>query len=169
MGHDRRVTISAEPLEGTLVRLVLLSAEETKLVAGGGRLDWYADGYPRKDDSDAAKMCLRVTDADRAWSVRHVIRRSDGLAVGSIGFFGPPDEKGEAEIGYGLVESARRRGLISEALALCVAAAEGSGARVIAHTGGDNIASQGALLKAGFVREDGENEDGEWRYARPRR
>lgn len=159
--------LSAEPLEGTLVRLVLLSAEETKLLAGGGRLDWFADGYPREDDSDAAKMCLRVADGDRAWSVRHVIRRGDGLAVGSIGFFGPPDEQGEAEIGYGLVESARRQGLISDALGLCVAAAEAAGARVIAHTAGDNLASQGALLKAGFVREDGENDDGEWRYARP--
>jgi RimJ/RimL family protein N-acetyltransferase len=169
--HDRRVTIStalsAEPLEGTLVRLVLLSPEEMKLIASGGRLDWFAEGYPREDDADAAKMWLRAGDADRAWSVRHVIRHSDGLAVGSIGFFGPPDEKGEAEVGYGLVESARRQGLISDALALSVAAAEAAGARVIAHTAADNVASQGALLKAGFVRDGGENEDGEWRYARP--
>ncbi|WP_163505864.1 GNAT family N-acetyltransferase [Fodinicola acaciae] len=159
--------LSAAPLEGALVRLVLLTPEELKLVASGGRLDWYADGYPRQDDSDAAKMWLRAGEADRVWSVRHVIRRSDGLAVGSIGFFGPPDENGEAEIGYGLVESARRQGLISDAIALSVAAAEAAGARVIAHTAADNLASQGALLKAGFVRDDGENEDGEWRYARP--
>ncbi|WP_279582527.1 GNAT family N-acetyltransferase [Fodinicola feengrottensis] len=54
-------------------------------------------------------------------------------------------------MGYGLVPSARRLGLITDAIAIAVtaAAAEAAGARVVAHTAADNLASQGALLKSG--------------------
>ncbi|GAA1707809.1 hypothetical protein GCM10009765_66690 [Fodinicola feengrottensis] len=159
--------LSDEPLEGSLVRLVLVSPDEVKILAAGERLEWFAEGYPREDDQDAMTLVSRTLEADRRWSVRHIIRRSDGLAVGTIGFFGPPEDNGEAEIGYGLVPSARRLGLITDAIAIAVTAAEAAGARVVAHTAADNLASQGALLKSGFVREEGTNEDGEWRYARP--
>jgi RimJ/RimL family protein N-acetyltransferase len=150
-------------LEGTLVRLPIVTGDEAALMVDGGRLAWFAAGYPRPDDIDAAKM------ADgSAWSVRHVVRRADGLAVGSIGFFGPPDEDGQVEIGYGLIESARRQGLISDALTVAIAAAEAAGAQVIAHTSDDNVASRRTLAKFGFVREEAMNADGERLYVRPR-
>jgi len=95
-------------------------------------------------------------------------RRADGLAVGSIGFFGRPDENGQVETGYGLIESARRQGLISDALTVVIAAAEAAGAQVIAHTSDDNVPSRCTLAKFGFVREDATNDDGEHRYVRPR-
>jgi RimJ/RimL family protein N-acetyltransferase len=166
----QKTPLDTAPLEGSVVRLVLATADEAKAMAAGETFDWFADGYPRQDDLDGIGMGVneRLPADDRRWGARHIIRRTDGLAVGSLGFFGPPDETGEVEIGYGLVESARRQGLITEAIALAVGAAEATGARVMAHTDAGNLPSQGALLKSGFVREDGTNEDGEWRYARPR-
>jgi RimJ/RimL family protein N-acetyltransferase len=154
------------PIEGRLVQLVLVTADQADAMAAGERLPWFADGYPRPDDVDAASMVPRSDGPPDGWSVRHVIRRADGLAVGTIGFFGPPDEMGRVEVGYGLVESARRQGLITEAIALVVVAAEAAGASVIAHTSPDNVASRAALARTGFT-EEGLDDTGELRYARP--
>lgn len=53
------------------------------------------------------------------WWMYFVILRDDDwrgpVLVGSAGYKGPPDENGEVEIGYGIVEEYRRRGLASEA------------------------------------------------------
>ncbi|CAM5705112.1 hypothetical protein SALBM311S_06254 [Streptomyces alboniger] len=45
-----------------------------------------------------------------------LVRRSDGRAVGGLGFHSAPDEEGRAEIGYDLVPGARGNGYITEAL-----------------------------------------------------
>ena len=57
------------------------------------------------------EFCGRV-DADgqpEAWFVLE-----DGVVVGDAGTHGPPNENGDVEIGYGLVEAARGRGLSFE-------------------------------------------------------
>lgn len=131
-------------------------------MVNGSRLPWFAEGYPRPDDVDAARMVGRGAPE---WSVRHVVRRSDGQAVGTIGFFGPPDD-GQVEIGYGLVESARRQGLISDAVRIMLAAAQAAGADVVAHTTDDNVASRATLAKFGFTRQEATNADGENLYTR---
>jgi RimJ/RimL family protein N-acetyltransferase len=155
--------ISSAPLSGSLVRLPIVTRDQAALMLDGGRLGWFAEGYPRKDDLDA----VRMSDGS-AWSPRHVIRPRDGLAVGSIGFFGPPGTDGQVEVGYGLVESARGQGLATDALTVIVAAAEAAGARVIAHTAADNLPSQRVLARCGFVRDHGRtNAAGDWRYVRP--
>lgn len=154
--------MNTDPLEGTLVRLPVVTRDEAAVMVGGGRLPWFAEGYPRQDDVDAARM----SDGS-AWSARHVVRRADGLAVGTIGFFGAPDN-GRAEIGYGLVESARRQGLISDALAVILAAADAAGVQVVARTTDDNAASRAALGKFGFVRQSPADVNGEHLYIRPR-
>jgi RimJ/RimL family protein N-acetyltransferase len=154
--------VNTDALEGDLVRLPLVTADEAKLMRNGETLPWFAEGYPRQDDLDAAGMVGRGA---AEWSARHVIRRSDGLAVGTIGFFGPPDD-GHVEIGYGLVESARRQGLISDAVRVMLDAATAAGADVIAHTTDDNTASRAILAKFGFIRQDATNDDGENLYTR---
>ena len=159
--------MNVEPLEGVAVRLPLVTEQEARVMVVGGRLDLFADGYPREDDIEAVRMVGREGDGARGWAVRHVVRRDDGRVVGTIGFFGPPDDQGRVEVGFGLVESARGKGLMSEALALVAAAAEAAGAQVIAHTAADNIASQRTLVRCGFVRANGTNAEGQWRYTRP--
>ena len=77
-------------------------------------------------------------------------RRSDGQAVGGIGFKGQP-VGGCVEIGYGLAPSARGHGYAAEAVAglLTVAANHGL-TKVTAETTLDNVASQRTLIRAGF-------------------
>ena len=76
----------------------------------------------------------------------------DGELVGILGYTGPPDATGTVEIGYSVVPERQRRGYASVGMALLVrrAFADPTVRAVAAHTLADGIASQGALLKAGF-------------------
>jgi [ribosomal protein S5]-alanine N-acetyltransferase len=74
--------------------------------------------------------------------------------VGTVGFFGPPDESGTVMVGYGLVEPARGNGYATEALRalLAYAAEQPAAKRVVADTEKDNTPSQRVLEKAGFTK-----------------
>lgn len=111
--------------------------------------DWHPD-YPREDDCDGVRMVREFG----GWGPRQIRRAADGLVVGSIGFFGPPDtEQGvlEAEVGYGLVEAARGQRLMSAALPALLALTDAAGVRVRAGTTFDNAASIAVLRSAGFA------------------
>ena len=115
---------------------------------------WAAD-YPFEGDLAAIGSLLRATAEDgeqRPFGYYQVRRRSDGLAIGGVGFKGPP-ESGVVEIGYGLVPSARGHGYATEAVSALVQIAAGLGVtRIRADTDPDNVASQRTLEKAGFRR-----------------
>lgn len=167
-GGSRRYWITtgvrADPIDGRPIQtrqaiLVPIDRDDIRaMLAGDLRADW-APGYPREDDLDGVRL---VADAD-AWSARHIVRREDGLVVGSIGCFGPPTD-GAVEIGYGLVESARGGGLMTDVLGGLCRAIEASGIRVTAHTEPDNLASARVLARLGF-RHVGDDE-GQWRWER---
>ncbi|WP_238009399.1 GNAT family N-acetyltransferase [Dactylosporangium sp. AC04546] len=112
---------------------------------------WHPE-FPLQDDRDAARMTLK--HGDPVFGCYTVVERSTGLAVGTIGFFGPPDESGVAMIGYGLVPSARGAGCATEALRALVALAfaQPGVRRLEADPLPDNVASHRVLEKAGFVR-----------------
>ena len=74
--------------------------------------------------------------------------------VGLCGLKRPPSPSGEAEIGYGVAESRRRRGFATRAVALVLSEAarlEGVSA-LVAETAADNLASQVVLERNGLVR-----------------
>jgi RimJ/RimL family protein N-acetyltransferase len=114
-----------------------------------GQLRW-ADGFPREDDRDAARMWLQHPQT--VFTSWFIVPRDLGAAVGTIGFFGPPDVEGEVMVGYGLVPSARERGYATEALVAVVAfgLAQPGVVRIVADPDLDNLASHRVLLKAGF-------------------
>jgi RimJ/RimL family protein N-acetyltransferase len=88
------------------------------------------------------------------------------MVVGDAGTHGPPDENGDVEIGYGLAESARGRGLSSEfvpALAQHLLARPGVKRVVARGVLADNAPSRRALERAGFEVE--REEDGLVWYA----
>ncbi len=120
-----------------------------------------AAGWPHADTLDALRMIAHGADV---WLILE-----DGLAIGDAGTHGPPDERGDVEIGYGLAEPSRGRGLASEfvvALAGAILARDGV-RRVVArsvHAG--NVASRRALERAGF--QLGREENGLVWYARER-
>jgi [ribosomal protein S5]-alanine N-acetyltransferase len=157
----------AQELATERLRLPLWTADDVSAIRSGTRLPWWHAQFPRDDDLDA---CSLWRDGD-PWSSRSIT--VDDVAVGSIGFYGPPqpavDGTPEAEIGYGLVEAARGAGYATEAVDAMVAAAEATGARVRASVAPDNRASLRVLAKCGFTELRGSNEDGELVMARPLR
>ncbi|MBO9522726.1 MAG: GNAT family N-acetyltransferase [Nocardioidaceae bacterium] len=134
--------------------------------AGQREPSWHAD-FPRQDDLDGVSM---IRD-DSCWSSRRIVRAFDGLVVGSIGFFGPPEPAGdgveEVEVGYGLVDEARGRGVATEALRGLLALTDAAGVRVRASVEPENAASIRVLAKCGFTILRGSDDEGNLVMARP--
>ena len=157
------------PSELTTLRLrlpLITTAERDDMLAGRRRPEWHAD-YPREDDRDAVTL---LRDGADPWGPRHIVRAFDGLVVGSVGFFGPPDDVDgtpETEVGYGLVADARGHGAATEALRGLLAVTDRGGVRIRASVLPDNAASIRVLAKCGFTELRGANEDGELVMARP--
>jgi len=113
---------------------------------------WAAD-YPFEGDLAATVGFLRATEQNgeqRPFGYYQIRLQSDGLAIGGVGFKGPPD--GEVvEIGYGLAPSARGHGYAAAALGSLMQIAADLGVTTIrADTDLDNVASQRTLEHAGF-------------------
>jgi len=120
------------------------------------------EGWPHADTLDALRMTAE--HGAEVWLILE-----EGVAIGDAGTHGPPDERGDVEIGYGLAEPARGRGLASEfvtALADTILARDGV-CRVVARSVlAGNLSSRRALERAGFHLE--REEDGLVWYARER-
>jgi ribosomal-protein-alanine N-acetyltransferase len=102
-----------------------------------------------------------------------LVEREQGIAIGTAGFKGPPDEGGVVEIAYGIVPSYEGRGYATEAAAGLVdfAFADARVNLVRAHTLPTANASTRVLGKNGFthVGEIVDPEDGPvWRWERKR-
>lgn len=131
-----------------------LSPETVQAIVDARRLPGWADDYPDTGDVEIARMLhgsawLRPEIA--VWGHRQVIESASGLAIGGVGYFGPP-ARGSVEIGYGIVPSRQGRGYATEAVRAmlrfawtCPAVKE-----VLAGTSEDNHASRRVLEKTGF-------------------
>jgi [ribosomal protein S5]-alanine N-acetyltransferase len=150
--------------------LPLWTAEDVAALRSGVRRPGWHPQFPREDDRDAASLWR----PDDAWSSRSIVSAvHDRLVVGSIGFYGPPQDAAdgvrEAEVGYGLVEAARGCGLMTEALTLLLERTDGAGVRVRASVLPGNQASIRVLAACGFTELRGTTEDGELVMVRPQR
>jgi RimJ/RimL family protein N-acetyltransferase len=140
-----------------LVLHPITPAEAQRIVSQApGPDDTWADGFPREDDLDGLGMLLRAGgDATEAppFGSMLITERASGNAIGSIGFYGPPDEAGQITIGYGLVEQYRGRGLGTEALEALIAycRTRPEVAAILADTEVENKVSQRVLEKSGFT------------------
>ncbi|MEU3122490.1 GNAT family N-acetyltransferase [Streptomyces albidoflavus] len=90
------------------------------------------------------------------WGTFVLVRVRDERALGTLGFHGPPDETGSAEVGYGLQEKARGHGHATAALrALAVwGLGQPDSPTLRARVDPDNQASQAVLRRAGFTPAD---------------
>jgi RimJ/RimL family protein N-acetyltransferase len=149
--------------------LRLISPEDAEgMLVGRRRVSWHPD-YPRRDDRDAASL-VKPGDPHACWGPRHIVRNGDGTVIGSIGFFGAPDEVdavAETEVGFGLVEEARGYGAAAEALAALLEHTDRAGVRIRASVRPENRASLRVLAACGFTQLRGSNEDGELVMVRP--
>ncbi|MDX6215719.1 MAG: [ribosomal protein S5]-alanine N-acetyltransferase [Frankiales bacterium] len=129
--------ISLEPVTLDLAQAVLSYSAVDVPHAG----DW-----PHEDSYDALRPF-----AEHGGGPGTFLVVEDGVVVGDCGWFGPPDEDGEVEIGYGLAPSARGRGLGTEAVRLLVEWVRGQGARSVrAEVLPGNETSLRLLARLGF-------------------
>lgn len=166
MTDDLSPTLELPPvIDSERLRLPVMSYDEAADVLSGRRRDTWHPDYPRVDDRDAASM-VAESGPGASWGPRHIVRAEDGLVVGGIGFFGPPDE-GETEVGFGLIESARGNGLATESLMCLLTQTDRRGIRIRASVSPDNAASRRVLLKCGFTETRGKTGGGELIFGRP--
>lgn len=139
------------------------------VVDGNRSADW-AEGFPTDGDVVVAELIL-AADADvdpptpaNPWGFWIIRRRAaeGGPVIGGVGFLRAPQE-GWAEIGYGLVLSARGAGLATEALEAMCRVSERLGIRVSAGTESGNIASERVLARCGFTRSSRTGPLSTWR------
>jgi RimJ/RimL family protein N-acetyltransferase len=88
-----------------------------------------------------------------------LILKKDRVVVGSIGFKGKPNNKGEVEIGYGLGKEFQHNGYMTEGVkAICKWAFEKDNISIItAETDFDNFPSQRILQRCGFEKIEEKN------------
>jgi RimJ/RimL family protein N-acetyltransferase len=154
--------------------LTTLTREQARAIVSGDRegRSWAPD-YPTEGDVLVASVVLEAGDAydeDAPLGPMVMTITGTGLVVGGVGYLHAPEDDGSVEIGYGIAESVRGQGLVTEAVEALVALARAQGASsVVALTTPGNEASQRVLGRTGFVR-DGEVDTGEsgvmWRWRR---
>ena len=112
--------------------------------------------WPNSDLRDAMPFIAATVEAEpmlEHW-MRLFVLKDSGLVIGEAGFKGLPDAEGAVEIGYGIAQSHRGRGLATEAvLAMCEWAFHQSGVRAIkAECLAENSGSIGVLGRSGFIQ-----------------
>jgi RimJ/RimL family protein N-acetyltransferase len=96
---------------------------------------------------------LREHPDTAQWSMWYIVlvgtNGGPDVAVGLAGFKGPPDELGVVEVGYGVLEAFRRRGIATEATARLIdfAMTDRAVTRVAAETYPELVASIGVMLR----------------------
>lgn len=99
---------------------------------------------------------LRDDPGSGQWLGSYIVADIDGLdtLVGTAGYKGPPDAEGRVEIGYGLVEACRGRGIGTAAVQalLATAFADQRVTAVLAETSVASAASRRLLEKCGFLQ-----------------
>lgn len=106
----------------------------------------HAPDWPHEDTDDALRPYT-----ERGGERGTFLILEDGVVVGECGWFGPPNEDGEAEIGYGLAASARGRGVGTEAVRQLVEWVRSQGARSVrAEVLPENEVSLRLLGRLGF-------------------
>lgn len=149
-------------IETERLRLNALDVAAAQAIVAGSRegQSWHVE-FPRGDDQDAAAMVAR--QGGTRFGCYVVVEKVSGLAVGTIGFFGPPDDTGTVMIGFGLVKAVRGQGYATEALRGLVeyARAQPSVRAITADSLRHNASAHRVLEKAGFCRTHA-TEDAYW-------
>ncbi len=112
-----------------------------------------ADGFPRREDQEA------LAAYDRG--ALSFLVAEDGVVVGTCGTHGPPGPSGTIELGWGLVEGARGRGVGTAAVTQLLGEVRrrSPAAAIVAHTewmddgvttAADSAASEAILARLGF-------------------
>jgi RimJ/RimL family protein N-acetyltransferase len=144
-------------IESARLCLRQLEVEEARALLQGKtdpERPWVA-GYPMQGTLIAVEAFMRAIDSGASpgpYGVYQLVRSSDGLVIGDIGFHGPPDKDGAVTVGYGLAPTMRGHGYATEALRAVVHWALGRQevVRVEADTTHANLPSQRVMERVGM-------------------
>ena len=143
-------------------RLLLrpLAIEVCQAIVSGtpGQYSW-APGYPTDGDVVIASIAVEAGaayDSTTPWGPLQIcLNDANRTAIGGVGAIHPPDEAGSVEVGYGIAESVRGRGLALEAVNAFIASLRLLEVRtVVAVISPGNGPSQRLAQSAGFVYQD---------------
>lgn len=128
--------------------------------------------WPTEDTMDILPIIQVSLEKDKVpsgFETWMIVRKDDMRIIGDAGFHGKPDEKGEVEIGYGLVDHERKRGFGFEtAKAISDWAFSNDSVKVLkADCLIDNVPSIRILEKIGFNEVNRDKELIYWRLDRP--
>jgi ribosomal-protein-alanine N-acetyltransferase len=147
----KRLTLIA--LSRDQLKAYLIGGSAFQQVVGAASLEILTPILKRAIGLKLEKM-TRANPGDWPWITYWLIRISPGdFGAGLIGYKGPPDSKGEVEIGYGIDPAYRGQGYTTEALLAMIiwAFADTNCLRILApETLRSNPASNRVLQKAGF-------------------
>lgn len=119
--------------------------------------------WPTDDTMDILPIMKRSLEESKlptGFETWMIVDKNDKRIIGDIGFHGRPNEKGEVEVGFGLVENEREKGIGSEALnAIIYWLHFQESVKVIkAECLIDNKPSACILEKAGFIKVNRDSE-----------
>lgn len=119
---DKRVYTNRLILVPITLEIVtyLINRQSAKVESMGFKIN---DKWPTEDTMDILPIIqeeLKKNKTHTGFEVWMICKREDMTIIGDIGFKGQPNEKGEVEIGYGLIEEERRKGYGYEALSAMI-------------------------------------------------
>ena len=111
-----------------------------------------AGALPPRPLLDQSRYVLENTPLSIRWTLPHLIFfPEERTIVGNIGGKGLLPEEDEVELGYNVAPSFQGRRIATEAIRKVVELARADGLVPIAHVEPDNVGSQRALARNGFV------------------
>jgi [ribosomal protein S5]-alanine N-acetyltransferase len=124
------------------------------------------DAWPGADMLEALPFFIEVMEKDPLGLVWDgiIIYKADQIAIGGIGFHGPPDEAGRVEIGYNIIPAYEGQGYATEMARRVIDwAFQTPGIQVItAECLVDNLGSIRVLEKVGMLRLAAEGHKLKW-------
>ncbi len=171
MAESKGRRISTDRMELIAATLEHVSAELESLERLASTLgavvaaDWPPGEYDRDAQLFFQDRLQEEGDAAIGWygwyAIRRGNRQSPSTLIGAAGYFGPPRNRSDVEIGFSILPAWRCHGYATEIAQALVenAFADRRVHWVVAHTTPENQASCRVLEKAGFDRTDGGEPD----------
>ncbi|MDD3224894.1 MAG: GNAT family N-acetyltransferase [Clostridium sp.] len=112
-------------IQTTRLILIPITLEITKSLMSGSSKEVEKLGikidskWPTADTKDILPIICKSLEKDKipsGFETWMIVKKDNMQVIGDIGFHGKPDEKGEVEVGYGLVENERGHGIGFESL-----------------------------------------------------
>lgn len=127
---------------------------------------WPPGEYDRGAQEFFRGKMIEGGEASAGWYGWYAIRSSEDKSkrtvVAAAGFYGPPTETGEVEIGYSVVDAFKNKGYATEIVEslVIIAFSNPDVKRILARATPHNPASQSVLKKAGFNQSALVDEEG---------